>query len=118
LIRKVKGTVVVNAGSVGLPFDGDTRAAYAQIVHQNGEWKAEIIRLRYNLKLAQNDFYEYGFFDGGGPLVDLILLELLSGLGQLYQWVTLYNRPIKEGKITVDGAVKEFTKHPVIEPYW
>src|SRR5206468_3573549 len=30
LIRTVDTTLVVNAGSAGLPFDGDTRASYAQ----------------------------------------------------------------------------------------
>ena len=68
LIRRANGTLIVNAGSVGLPFDGDTRAAYAQIIHHKGQWLAKIIRLKYNLQLAEKDFLDFGFFEGGGPL--------------------------------------------------
>jgi putative phosphoesterase len=118
LIRIVNSTLVVNAGSVGLPFDGDTRAAYAQIICKNSRWQAKIIRLAYNLRLAEKDFYDYGFLNGGGPLVDLILLELRTGIGQLFQWVAIYNQPIKKGEITVKKAVKEFLKNPITKPYW
>ena len=85
--------MIVNAGSVGLPFDGDTRAAYAQIIYHKGQWIAEIIRLKYNLQLAEVDFRDFGFFEGGGPFVEIILLELRTGLGQLYQWVSKFNHP-------------------------
>ena len=116
--RRVNGTLVVNAGSVGLPFDGDIRSAYAQITYHDGEWQAEIIRLPYDIKSAEKDFHDFGFLEGGGPLVDLILLELRTGMGQLYQWVTIYNQPILNGKITVKDAAAEFLKNPITEPYW
>lgn len=118
LIRQVNSTLVVNAGSVGLPFDGDIRLAYAQIEYKNGSWQSEIIRLGYDLETAVKDFYDYGFVDGGGPLVDLILLELQTGMGQLYQWVMKYNSPIKKGEMSVKQAVEEFLKNPITEPYW
>jgi hypothetical protein len=108
----------VNAGSVGLPFDGDTRPAYAQITYQNDKWTGEIVRLTYNLAAAEKDFSDFGFFEGGGPLVDLILLELKTGMGQLYQWVAKYNSPIKTGEISVKDACKEFLENPITEPYW
>lgn len=118
LIYRLNGTLIVNAGSVGLPFDGDTRAAYAQIMYYKGQWSAEIIRLEYNLQSAENDFQDFGFFEGGGPLANIILLELRTGLGQLYQWVSKYISPIKKGEITVADAAKKFLKNPVTKPYW
>jgi putative phosphoesterase len=118
LVTQVNGTLVVNAGSTGLPFDGDTRPAYAQITYHNGTWRAEIIRLIYDLKAAEQDFYDFGFVEGGGPLVDLILLELQTGMGQLYQWVAKYNEPCKKGEISVEAAAKEFLKNPITQPYW
>ena len=118
LTRHLNGTLIVNAGSVGLPFDGDTRAAYSQIVHHKGQWLAKIIRLKYDLQLAEKDFCDYGFFEGGGPLAEIILLELRTALGQLYQWVSKFYRPIKNGEITVEEAAKEFLKNPITKPYW
>jgi len=118
LIRQINQSLVVNAGSAGLPFDGDTRATYAQIFHQNGGWHASIIRLDYDLEKAEQDFHDYGFVSGGGPLVGLILLELQTGLGQLYQWVYKYYPLIKNQDISVALSVKEFLDHPVSNPYW
>ena len=118
LIHHINSTLIVNAGSVGLPFDGDTRAAYAQIIFHKGQWSAEIIRLEYDLQSAVKDFQDYGFFEGGGPLVNIILMELRTGLGQLYQWVSEYFSPIKNGEITVEEATKQFLENPVTKPYW
>ena len=118
LIRRINNTLVVNAGSVGLPFDGDTRAAYAQITHSNGEWRSKIIRLLYNVGLTEKDYDEFGFANCGGPIVNIIRLELQTGIGQLYQWVAKYNDPIKNGEISVAKATEEFLKNPVKKPYW
>lgn len=118
LIRRVNGALVVNAGSVGLPFDGDTRSAYAQITYQNEFWQAEIVRLSYDLEAAEKDFHNFGFVDGGGPLVDLILLELQTGMGQLFQWVAKYNQQVLNGEISVEEATKDFLQNPIVEPYW
>jgi len=118
MIRRICGTLVVNAGSVGLPFDGDTRAGYAQVTYNAGHWQAEIIRLNYNQFSAEKDFHKYGFIMGGGPLVDLILLELKTGLGQLYQWAAKYDHLIRTGKITVEESVREYLTNPITKPYW
>jgi len=45
LVRSLDGALVVNVGAVGLPFDGDTRAGYAQIAWSHGQWRASIVRL-------------------------------------------------------------------------
>jgi len=45
LMRRIDDTLVINVGSVGMPFDGDKRASYAQLIWQNGSWRAEIARL-------------------------------------------------------------------------
>jgi len=118
LVRQVNGTLVVNAGSVGLPFDGDTRAGYAQITWQDGDWQANIVRISYDLRAAEQDFYDFGCFDEGGPIIELILTELRTGMGQLYPWVAKYNTAIKNGLITVEAATEEFLENPVTEPYW
>jgi len=118
LVRSLNGTLIVNVGSVGLPFDGNTRAGYAKIVWQNRTWQAEIIRLEYDLQTAEQDFYTFGFMEQGGPLTALILLELQTGLGQLYQWVEKYSRPIKQGRITIEQATQDFLENPISEPYW
>ena len=117
-IRRMDGTLVVNAGSTGLPFDGDRRAGYAQVELQGGDWQAKIIRMNYDIKKAERDFYDSGYLDGAGPLANLVLLELKTALSQLYQWSSKFLQPILSGKITVGEATELFLSKPIIHPYW
>jgi predicted phosphodiesterase len=52
---------VVNAGSVGIPFDGDPRASYALIgiepAERGGSIQVEIRRVRYDVEKAIGQFY-------------------------------------------------------------
>jgi predicted phosphodiesterase len=45
----VDGTTVVNVGSVGLPLDGDQRAAYAALAIEDGECQVVIRRVEYDV---------------------------------------------------------------------
>jgi putative phosphoesterase len=118
LIRMLNGTLVVNAGSCGLPFDGDQRAGYAQITHGNGQWHAEIIRMNYDIQQSRKDFYETGYLEGAGPVSRVVLRELDTALSQLYFWTTKYEQAILAGEITVSKATKEFLSEPIRKPYW
>lgn len=115
LVRKFENTTIVNAGSIGLPFDGDTRAGYAQLCFRDGEWQGEIIRLDYDLRSAEADYYGSGFIPEGGPLAELILAELRLGWPQLGKWFTRFEQPFRQGLISLEDAVYEFLKNPNIE---
>lgn len=115
LVMQYKQTLIINTGSVGLPFDGDTRAAYAQITYQNEAWQGQITRVAYDLEAAKNDFYRSGFIPEGGPLAELILAELQLGWPQLGKWFREYEMPVREGRISLKEAVYEFLKNPNIE---
>ena len=54
-IREVAGGLIVNAGSVGFPFDGDPRPAWAVLTLERGAWRAEIVRTAYDLEGAAQD---------------------------------------------------------------
>lgn len=105
LIRSLNGTLVVNAGSAGLPFDQDTRPSYAQICWQAGRWQARIVRVEYDLRRAERDFSETGFDPGAGPLVKLVRIELLQGNAQLFSWAEKYQALALAGEITMEQAV-------------
>ena len=115
LIRTYKDTLVINTGSVGLPFDGDTRAGYAQITNQQSSWEGKITRISYDLEAAAKDFYTSGFIPTGGPLADLILAELRLGWPQLGKWFREYEMLVREERIDLQEAVYEFLKNPNIE---
>lgn len=111
LIRHLNGTLVVNAGSAGLPFDYDTRPAYAQLTYKNGGWKAEIIRVDYDLQAAERDFYDTGYLSEAGPLVELVLVELREARSQLYNWSIRYQDRAWRGEISMADSVREFREN-------
>jgi diadenosine tetraphosphatase ApaH/serine/threonine PP2A family protein phosphatase len=67
-----RGIELVNPGSVGMPFDGDTRAAYA-LVHDDGE--VEHRRIEYDVAASVAAMRER--FDE--PLADVVARRIESG---------------------------------------
>ena len=114
-IRKWAQTTIVNVGSVGLPFDGDTRASYAKLEHHGQGWQSEIIRVDYDRKSAEDDFYSSGFIPAGGAMADLILAEVRLGWPQLSKWFKRYENAVRAGEISLENAVAEFLLNPNIE---
>jgi putative phosphoesterase len=117
LIRSLDGTVVINAGSCGLPFDGDQRTGYVQITWQKGRWQAEFIRLKYDFIQAKKDFSVSGYLENAGPLSLVNLFELESATSQLYHWSRRYAKAVLAGATTVSEAVEEFLKAPMRQYY-
>jgi predicted phosphodiesterase len=106
LIRRVDRTLVVNAGSVGLPFDGDPRTGYAQITwSEDAGWQARQLRFDYNLAQAKHDFERTGYLEGGGPLVKLVEIELQTASSQLYNWAVRYQQRALRGEISMAESV-------------
>jgi predicted phosphodiesterase len=106
LIRKIDDTLVVNAGSVGLPFDGDTRTGYAQLTWSSTTgWQARLVRFPYDLEQARRDFVQTRYREGGGPLVRLVEIELDTAYPQLYNWTIHYQELALQGKISIAESV-------------
>jgi putative phosphoesterase len=114
-IRTWGRTTVINAGSVGLPFDGDIRPAYAQLTYHNQAWQGKIIRVDYDRVAAEQDFHQSGFIPEGGALADLILAEMQLGWPQLSKWFKQYEAAVLAEEISLEKAVAEFLLHPNIE---
>ncbi len=112
LIRRVNKTTIINAGSVGLPFDGDQRTGYARLQQKNGQWLSDIVRLPYNLERAEKDFQMSGFLEEGGPVAFLILGELRLARPQLSHWSRQYKNQVIAGKISLEDAVEEYLTSP------
>ena len=112
LIKTIGKTTVINAGSIGLPFDGDTRAGYAQITQENRHWTGKIIRLDYDQEAARQDFYSTQFIPQGGPLAELVLTEMNIGWPQLSHWFRRYEQVVLDHEIRLEDAVEQYLKNP------
>jgi len=109
-IRHVSGKLIVNAGAVGMPFDGDPRAAYAMIEWHPEHWHAEIIRLPYDREVTRKAFHDTGYLATGGPMVPLILQELDMARPRLGYWHRLFERSVAEGSISLQASIEEMLK--------
>ena len=106
LVRRVDGTLVVNVGAVGMPFDGDPRASYGQLTWRRGGWQAGIVRVAYDREQTERDYVDTSFLAEGGALVRLMLQELRLARSQLFQWALDYEAPVLAGQLSVDESVE------------
>jgi putative phosphoesterase len=108
IIRKLNGTLVVNAGSAGLPFDRNPRPSYARVYWHHHTWKAEIVRVDYDLQQAERDFELSGYLADGGALIPLVVQELRQARGHLGGWVDRYQTDALAGKISVAESARRY----------
>ncbi len=108
LLRIIDKTLVVNVGSVGMPFDGDSRAGYAQLTWSDNRWQTKLIRLDYDQHQMERDFVETGFSPEAGALTALMLVEFRHARPYLHLWMQLYEEPVLSGEISIDDAVDDY----------
>ncbi|MCX6018683.1 MAG: metallophosphoesterase family protein [Chloroflexi bacterium] len=102
--------LVVNAGSVGMPFDGDPRAAYAQLEWRHGRWSARIMRVEYDRAGAVHDFAESGFLRDGGAHATVMLWELRLSRGLLFEWARDFEAAVLGGEMSMQRSVELFLR--------
>jgi hypothetical protein len=83
LQRSVAGGLVVNVGSVGLPFNRDRRAQYALFEPRDrplggdaGGWRVELRQVEYDLERTFAVYERSGFLAAGGVTARLLRMEL------------------------------------------
>ena len=108
LIRDLNGTLVVNVGSVGLPFDGDRRAGYARAVAGPSGWQVTIRRLAYDWQQTRGACVAGQFVAGSGAVARIICRELELARPLLAKWTDRFQQPILSGELSVEQAVTEF----------
>lgn len=77
MLQETGDGLVVNVGSVGLPFNRDQRAQYA-ILRRGGRWgwEVEMRQVPYDVDRVRKIYQETGFREAGGATAELLLLEL------------------------------------------
>jgi hypothetical protein len=108
LVRRVDGTLVMNVGAVGLPFNGDPRAQYGIVTWRDGAWHAELRAVEYSRQATMDAFATNGFFEGGGPLSRVILREVETARPHLGPWVRHFAEDVRAGHLSVAQAVDRY----------
>ena len=77
MLREVADGLVINVGSVGLPFNRDRRAQYAIFTSGGAHgWLAELRQVDYDLQRIFEIYETTGFLAEGGVTARLLRLEL------------------------------------------
>jgi predicted phosphodiesterase len=105
-MRRLGKTLLINSGSVGLPFDGDWRASYVQLDSKNGDLQASTIRLPYDRHQTSKAFHESGYLEHGGPLVRIIHRELQLAIPIIFDWSNTYHEAIQNETIGLEESVE------------
>lgn len=108
LVRRIDTTLVVNAGAVGMPFDGDLRAAYARLEWQAGRWHAQIVRVPYDRERTQQAFTESGYMAQAGIVARIVFDEFRTAYPRLLRWNEWYNPRVLAGELTPAETVDLF----------
>jgi hypothetical protein len=93
---------------VGLPFDGDTRLAYARLTRRRRGWQAQIVRVPYDVAATARRYAESGMLEAVGAHAHIMLRELQTGRSLLFDFVPTYHERVLAGAISLDEAVREY----------
>ncbi len=109
-VRRIGERMIVNAGAVGMPFDGDHRAAYALLDWSTGGWNVEIVRVPYDRAATRRAYDETGYMLDGGPLVPMICWELQHARACLGRWHARFEKMVASGTISLEASVQEMLR--------
>lgn len=117
LMRRVDDTLVVNIGSVGSSFDLDRRAGYGRFTWTDEGWAAEIVRVDYDYAQVEADYVRSGFLEVGGPLAQLMLVELRKARGLIHRWAGQYEDAVLRGQMSLEESVRHVLTERDVRPF-
>lgn len=120
-MRTLNGTLIVNSGSVGTPFDGDKRAAYAQLTWRQpfasgGSWRAQIVRVPYDRAQTQKDFESSGYLHESGALTSVLHTEWRLARSLWPAWVARFEADVLAERISASEAAAQFLRSIAEQP--
>ena len=71
--------MIVNGGALGMPQNGQTNAQFAKLEY-NGEWRAEIVSVEYDIESEVAEFHESGLLRKSGVWGRGIIATLRNGV--------------------------------------
>lgn len=117
LMRRVDGTLVVNIGAVGSPFDSDRRASYGRFMWDGAGWLSEIVRLPYDYAAIEHAYVSSGFLREGGPMAQLMLVELRKAHGLVFRWASRYEAAVLSGAMTLEQSIRAVLADADVRPF-
>lgn len=106
-VRRIHDRLIVNAGAVGMPFDGDHRSSYVLLDWSANGWRVENVRVPYDRAATRRAYEETGYLRDGGPMVPIIYWEFKHARACLGMWHVRYEEKVAKGEIGLEASVEE-----------
>ena len=117
-MRALGSTQVVNVGSVGIPGDGDGRAAYGRFTWTRRRgWQADIVRVAYDRAAAERDYFASGFMAEAGPEALLSLVQFRLARDVRTRWAAAERDRILSGEVSLADSLRAWLSQDEFRPY-
>lgn len=101
--------LIVTAGSVGLPLDGNTTAQYLLLERRRAGWHIAHQSVPYDLDAALGRFAASGYLDAAGVIARLYMRELATASFQIVPFLRAYERWSARAPISLEAALARFS---------
>ncbi len=98
MVRELADGLVVNVGSVGLPFNGDWRAQYVIFTHKPAGWEVDFRQVAYDRDAFLKAYETSGFLDEGDVSARLLKKEVEHArpfLVPFLKWTEMAGHPAR-----------------------
>jgi predicted phosphodiesterase len=112
LTRVLGETLVVNVGSVGLPFNGNWMAQYGLLEWGAAGWQATLRSIPYDHAAALRAYDASGFLRDGGALARIVLEEALTALPHLGPWYEMFADQVRAGALDIEESILRYLAIP------
>jgi predicted phosphodiesterase len=103
--------LIITAGSVGLPLDGQPTAQYLLLEQHSNGWQLHYQSVAYDLQATVRRFYESGYLEAAGPMARLFLREVLTAAPHFVPFLRLYSQWSQQAPLSLEAALVRFLEY-------
>ena len=99
--------LLINAGSVGIPLDGNPHPVYVVLTRQLNQWIIQHRRVPYDYQRVRADFVSRGFLTDGATMAELFLREIETGRMHVSPFLTVLKQYMEAHNVDMAQAVAQ-----------
>jgi predicted phosphodiesterase len=107
-VRLWDDRLIVTAGSVGLPLDGNPTAQYVILEQRAVGWRIQHHAVPYDVDATLQRFHASGYLEAAGPMARLFMREVATASYHIVPFLRAYERWSAHEDLPLAAAVERF----------
>jgi hypothetical protein len=103
--------LIITAGSVGLPLDGQPTAQYLLLEQYAGGWQLRYHSVPYDVQATVRRFYDSGYLETAGTMARLFLREIATATPHFVPFLRLYRQWSQQAPLSLEEGLKRFLEY-------